>query len=579
MPCPFITRLPVNYLRHYGASLVRMYGEQCPFLSRVMSTLSSFSGTQPPDSDNNTQMITNNKNEPVKDCPFLINSGGGASLVKVASEESQEDIVSLKTEEDVDSEWIEEVSHRDDTDTIKRCPFDHKLKQKQGGEFGYEQFFQDQIAKKKKDHSYRIFKKVNRLAQNFPHANEYSQGNGRPITVWCSNDYLGMSRHTVVKEAIIKTLEEYGSGAGGTRNISGNSTLHEELERELADLHQKEAGLIFTSCFVANDSALLTLAKLLPGCHVFSDAGNHASMIQGIRNSGAIKHIFRHNDPNHLEELLSTVDMSIPKIVAFETVHSMTGAICPLSDLCDVARKYGAITFVDEVHAVGLYGENGAGVGEREKVVHKMDIISGTLGKAFGNIGGYIVSSNALVDFVRSYAAGFIFTTSLPPTVLAGALAAIRILRSDEGRQLRATHQENVRYLRGKLMSVGIPIEHCPSHIIPIRVGDPRCGTLLCNVLMAKYGHYVQAINYPTVPRGEEKLRLAPTPHHTQEMMDQFVEDLVKVWKESGLKLATPVCPSECYYCRLPLLFDRFESRVRFPCGNTALCPQLVMAH
>jgi len=274
----------------------------------------------------------------------------------------------------------------------------------------------------------------------------------------------------VVKCSI--ALEHYGAGAGGTRNISGNTLFHEKLEQELASLHQKPSALLFTSCYVANDSTLFTLARSLPNCHIFSDAGNHASMIQGIRNSGVPKHIFRHNDPSHLEHLLKSVEKSVPKIVAFETVHSMTGAVCPLEELCHVAHKYGAITYVDEVHAVGLYGRDGGGIGDLEGLLDEMDIISGTLGKAFGNIGGYIAGSSGLVDMVRSYAAGFIFTTSLPPTVLAGALTAVRILRSDEGRQLRERHQANVRYLRELLMREGISVEHTPSHIIPVFV---RC--------------------------------------------------------------------------------------------------------
>lgn len=335
-----------------------------------------------------------------------------------------------------------------------------------------------------------------------------------------SNDYLGMSCHPEVKKAVQTALDENGAGAGGTRNISGNTLYHERLEKVLADLHQKEAALVFTSCYVANDTTLFTLAKLLPGCHIFSDAGNHASMIQGIRNSQAPKHIFRHNDPQHLDELLSKVDKSVPKIVAFETVHSMTGAVCPLETLCDVAHEHGALTFIDEVHAVGLYGDHGAGIGERDGQLHKMDIISGTLGKAFGNIGGYIASSANLVDVIRSYGAGFIFTTSLPPTVLAGAMTAIEILASDEGRELRAKHQENVRYLRDSLKNEGFPVEHTPSHIIPIKIGDPLKCTQISDLMIQEHGHYVQAINYPTVARGEEKLRLAPTPYHTFEMME-----------------------------------------------------------
>ncbi|KAG8238252.1 hypothetical protein J437_LFUL017816, partial [Ladona fulva] len=407
--------------------------------------------------------------------------------------------------------------------------------------FAYENFFHEQINKKKKDHSYRIFKKVNRLANEFPSAVEYSWGE-RPITVWCSNDYLGMSCHPKVKEAVRNALETYGAGAGGTRNISGNSIFHEKLENELSSLHQKDAALLFTSCFVANDSTLFTLLRSIPGCIIFSDAGNHASMIQGIRNSLVPKYIFRHNDPQHLQELLSKFDVSVPKIVAFETVHSMTGAVCPLEEMCDIAHKHGALTFVDEVHAVGLYGENGAGIGEREGQLGAMDIISGTLGKAFGNVGGYIAGSAALVDMIRSYAAGFIFTTSLPPTVLAGALQAIKILRSDEGRHLRCLHQENVRYLRKKLQDVGLPVEHTPSHIIPIKVGNPLQCSRVSDLLLQQKGHYVQAINYPTVPHGQEKLRLAPTPHHTKPMMDVLVRDLLVVWKSLELPLFKDVC-------------------------------------
>lgn len=357
-----------------------------------------------------------------------------------------------------------------------------------------------------------------------------------------SNDYLGMSCHPEVKAAVRKALEENGAGAGGTRNISGNTLYHENLEKTLAKLHQKEGALVFTSCYVANDTTLFTLAKILPGCHIFSDAGNHASMIQGIRNSQAPKHIFRHNDPEHLDELLSKVDKSVPKIVAFETVHSMTGAVCPLETLCDVAHEHGALTFIDEVHAVGLYGDHGAGIGERDGQLAKMDIISGTLGKAFGNIGGYIASTANLVDVIRSYGAGFIFTTSLPPTVLAGATKAIEILASDEGRALRSRHQDNVRYLRSALQREGFPVEHTPSHIIPIKIGDPLKCAQVSDLMIQEHGHYIQAINYPTVPRGQEKLRLAPTPHHTRPMMDILVADMKKVWK----KLELPLNGSQC---------------------------------
>ncbi|KYM99636.1 5-aminolevulinate synthase, erythroid-specific, mitochondrial [Cyphomyrmex costatus] len=408
-------------------------------------------------------------------------------------------------------------------------------KQKEEAQFPYEEFFHEQLMRKKKDHSYRVFKKVNRLAENCPVAMEHSWGE-KPITVWCSNDYLGMSRHPAVISAVREALDKFGAGAGGTRNISGNSMDHEILEKRLALLHQKEAGLLFTSCFVANDSTLFTLARILPGCHIFSDAGNHASMIQGIRNSGVPKHIFRHNDVQHLEELLSKVDKSVPKIVAFETVHSMTGYICPLEELCDVAHKYGAITFVDEVHAVGLYGFSGAGIGERDWVLHKMDIISGTLGKAFGNVGGYIVGSAKLIDMIRSYAAGFIFTTSLPPTVLYGTLTSIEILASDEDRSLRTNYQKNVAYMKSILTAAGLPLETSPSHIIPIKTKMARkVDFRLTAKGLRDKGHYVQAINYPTVPKGEEKLRLAPTPKHTQAMMDKFMCDTLDVFRQLNI--------------------------------------------
>ncbi|XP_025831954.1 5-aminolevulinate synthase, erythroid-specific, mitochondrial [Agrilus planipennis] len=448
--------------------------------------------------------------------------------------------------------------------------------------FPYENFFHDQIMKKKRDHSYRIFKKVNRLAGpgQFPRAREYSWGE-KNITVWCSNDYLGMSCHPEVKKAVCNAVENYGVGAGGTRNISGNSVFHEKLESNLAKLHQKEAALLFTSCFVANDSTLYTLAKSLPGCHIFSDEGNHASMIQGIRNSKVPKHIFRHNNPQHLEELLQSVDKKVPKIVVFETVHSMSGAVCPLDELCDVARKYGALTFVDEVHAVGLYGDHGAGIGERDNQLHKMDIISGTLGKAFGNIGGYIAGNTTLIDMVRSYAAGFIFTTSLPPTVLLGSLKAIEILSSDEGRVLRQKHQGNVAYLRKTLLEHGFPVENTPSHIIPVKVGDPFQCNLVSDRLLKEKGHYIQAINYPTVARGEEKLRLAPTPFHTTDLMDTLVKDMLEVWTEIGLPLRGTKCAKECRLCNQPVFGDcdtTEHSRCSFDIlCNIPNCPQVVV--
>lgn len=517
MSCPFLTKLPTTFVKNYWPYLVKNYGPSCPVVtSGIVQHHSTFVGD-------------------VTKCPFLSSK---PELIKQASQEIQEDVMNLAVETNLKVDKVKEDS----------------------SQFTYDNFFHEQIMKKKKDHSYRVFKKVNRDASNFPRAHEFSWGN-RPITVWCANDYLGMSRHPEVTSAVKKALKMYGAGAGGTRNISGNSVYHEKLEAELARLHKKEAALLFTSCFVANDSTLFTLGKLIPGVHLFSDEGNHASMIQGIRNSQAPKHIFRHNDPSHLLELLQLVPKSTPKIVAFETVHSMTGAICPLKELCDISHEFGALTFVDEVHAVGLYGEHGAGVGERDNVLDEMDIISGTLGKAFGNIGGYIASNANLVDMIRSYAAGFIFTTSLPPTVLAGALKAIEILSSEEGRQLRATHQENVSYLKKCLLERGFPVEPTPSHIIPIHIGDPFICTKISDELMKQKGHYIQAINYPTVPKGEEKLRLAPTPFHSIPMMNAFVEDFTDIWHQLGLKHAEPckhcnkvfdVCHQQDFFCQMP---------------------------
>ncbi|XP_017771524.1 PREDICTED: 5-aminolevulinate synthase, erythroid-specific, mitochondrial-like isoform X2 [Nicrophorus vespilloides] len=535
MPCPFLTKLTTAYVRNYAPTLLKMYGSQCPVMSQSMSSMASAS-----------KELEEPDNSVTKKCPFL------NEVTDMVKEASQEDIIEL------DSKPVNDV-------------------------FQYDKFFHQQILKKKKDHSYRIFKKVNRLAGpgQFPKAVEYSWGE-RPITVWCSNDYLGMSCHPEVKNAVRTALDQYGAGAGGTRNISGNSIYHEKLENTLAALHQKEGALLFTSCFVANDSTLFTLAKALPGCHIFSDEGNHASMIQGIRNSKVPKHIFRHNDPEHLEELLKAVDVNVPKIVAFETVHSMTGAVCPLEELCDIAHKYGALTFVDEVHAVGLYGNHGAGIGERDNQLHNMDIISGTLGKAFGNVGGYIAGSASLVDMIRSYAAGFIFTTSLPPTVLAGAVKAIEILASDEGRELRTRHQENVKYLRNTLLRHGFPVEHTPSHIIPIKIGNPQQCNQVSDMLIKQKGHYVQAINYPTVARGQEKLRLAPTPHHTKELMDMLVSDLEEIWIKLGLSFTGLQCSKECKFCNKSILFDYFEERTR-KCSNEIICnipncPQMVAA-
>uniref|UniRef100_A0A2K5CL47 5-aminolevulinate synthase n=1 Tax=Aotus nancymaae TaxID=37293 RepID=A0A2K5CL47_AOTNA len=480
-------------------------------------------------------------------CPFMLSElqDGKSKIVQKAAPEVQEDVKAFKTGNYV---------------------------------FSYDQFFRDKIMEKKQDHTYRVFKTVNRWADAYPFAQHFSEAPvaSKDVSVWCSNDYLGMSRHPQVLQATQETLQRHGAGAGGTRNISGTSKFHVELEQELAELHQKDSALLFSSCFVANDSTLFTLAKILPGCEIYSDAGNHASMIQGIRNSGAAKFVFRHNDPDHLKKLLEKSNPETPKIVAFETVHSMDGAICPLEELCDVSHQYGALTFVDEVHAVGLYGSRGAGIGERDGIMHKIDIISGTLGKAFGCVGGYIASTRDLVDMVRSYAAGFIFTTSLPPMVLSGALESVRLLKGEEGQALRRAHQRNVKHMRQLLMDRGLPVIPCPSHIIPIRVGDAALNSKLCDLLLSKHGIYVQAINYPTVPRGEELLRLAPSPHHSPQMMEDFVEKLLLAWTEVGLPLQD-VSVAACNFCHRPVHFELMSEWERSYFGNMG--PQYVTTY
>ncbi|XP_028398277.1 5-aminolevulinate synthase, erythroid-specific, mitochondrial-like [Dendronephthya gigantea] len=546
--CPFLARQPMSVLRTKSAYMMN-FARNCPIMSKVLSSLHPTSAQMHTSGVKATDSGSRDGGANFEKCPFLVDSG---LKIQKPNEEVLKDILIEK--EDQGMFQVAEDKPAAFQENAKKCPFSSKpvadskdVPKQPGNSFGYESFFDKKIFEKKQDQSYRVFNKVNRLAKKFPYGQSYSHGkNGDEISVWCSNDYLGIGHHPKVMEAVRETMDEYGVGAGGTRNISGNSKFHGMLEERLAKLHQKEAGLVFTSCYVANDTTLFTLGKLLPGCHIFSDAGNHASMIQGIRNSGAKKHVFRHNDPAHLEELLRKVDPDLPKIVAFETVHSMDGSICPLEELCDVAHKYGALTFVDEVHAVGMYGAHGAGVGEERQLLDRMDIITGTLGKAFGLIGGYIVGSAKLVDTVRSYGSGFIFTTSLPPMIVRGAITSIDVLAGEDGVRLRKAHQKNAKMLRNRIIQAGIPVIYAPSHIIPVHVGDPEKCTQVSNDLMKQYNIYVQAINYPTVARGEERLRIAPTPHHTPEMMDEFVEALVQIWQANDLPFVWPVCNNSC---------------------------------
>ncbi|XP_034022058.1 5-aminolevulinate synthase, nonspecific, mitochondrial isoform X1 [Thalassophryne amazonica] len=601
--CPFLARVPQAFFQQSKKSLA-VYAQRCPFMMELASKpmapslaralCSSSSSWQKIEDTMSTGEVLKPKAEaklpdvlaaPPSDevvapkCPFLAAEMGqkNSNVVRQVGVEFQEDVEEIRTvQKEGPPAQLEQLSLIGKTmgeegrlmkSLLKQRPkrVSHLLQDNLPGSFTrfhYDNFFEKKIEEKKSDHTYRVFKTVNRLANEFPMADDFtgSLENKREVSVWCSNDYLGMSRHPRVAQTIMETLRKHGSGAGGTRNISGTSKFHVELEQELADLHRKDAALLFTSCFVANDSTLFTLAKMLPGCEIYSDAGNHASMIQGIRNSGAKKFIFHHNDVAHLRELLEKGDPTKPKIVAFETVHSMDGAVCQLEEMCDLAHEFGAITFVDEVHAVGLYGSRGGGIGDRDGIMHKMDIISGTLGKAFGCVGGYIASTAGLVDTVRSYAAGFIFTTSLPPMLLAGAKQSIQILKGEEGRTLRRKHQRNVKLLRQMLMDSGLPVVHCPSHIIPIRVSNAEKNTKVCDLMMSHHNIYVQAINYPTVARGDELLRIAPTPHHTPEMMKYFVDRLVQTWKEVGLELK-PHSSAECNFCQQPLHFEVMSER------------------
>ena len=400
----------------------------------------------------------------------------------------------------------------------------------------FEQFFADRIGDLHSEGRYRIFADLERQAGAFPNARNYRGGEAHDVTVWCSNDYLGMGQHPTVIEAMCEAARKCGAGAGGTRNISGTNHYHVLLERELADWTGKEAALIFTSGYVSNQTTLGTLGNQIPGLHIFSDAQNHNSMIEGIRHSKAQKHIFRHNDVADLERLLASVDPAAPKLIAFESVYSMDGDIAPMAEICDVAEKYGAMTFCDEVHAVGMYGKTGSGVAERDGVTERITILQGTMAKAIGVIGGYISGSPAMVDFIRSFGQGFIFSSALPPSVAAAALASIKFLRQHN--EIRLRHQERAATLKRRLTALGFPLAPSVSHIVPVMVGDAALCKQASDDLLQRHRIYVQPINYPTVPKGTERLRITPTPLHDDAMMDRLIAALVDVWGHLGIEKA-----------------------------------------
>lgn len=402
--------------------------------------------------------------------------------------------------------------------------------------YSYVTRFREALAGLRREGRYRVFADIVRQRGSFPSADFHAEGKTRPITVWCSNDYLCMGQHPKVLAAMHEAIDRAGGGAGGTRNISGTTHYHVALEAELAELHGKEAALVFTSGFISNEATLATLAKLLPGLVVFSDSLNHASMIEGIRHGGMEKKVFRHNELGHLEALLRETDPALPKLIAFESVYSMDGDFGPIGAICDLAQNYGALTYLDEVHGVGLYGPRGAGVAARDGAMERVDIVEGTLAKAFGVMGGYIAGTSELVDCIRSFAPGFIFTTSLAPAIAAGAVASIRHLKESDVE--RALLHERAARLKRLFAAANLPVMNSPSHIVPVFVGDAALCKSVSDALLKDHAIYVQPINYPTVPRGAERLRFTPSPMHTDDMMDVLVRALDQVWTAHHLQRA-----------------------------------------
>jgi 5-aminolevulinate synthase len=406
----------------------------------------------------------------------------------------------------------------------------------------YNAFFTGALGQLHNERRYRVFADLERIAGRYPHAVWHSPQGPRDVVVWCSNDYLGMGQHPTVIQAMVETAARMGTGAGGTRNIAGTNHPLVELEHELAELHGKEAALVFTSGYVSNETGIATLAKLIPGCVIISDELNHNSMIEGVRRSGCEKVIFRHSDLGHLEEMLKAAG-GRPKLVVFESLYSMDGDVAPVNAICDLAERYRAMTYCDEVHAVGMYGPRGGGICARDGAMHRVDVIEGTLAKAFGCLGGYISGTKAMVDAVRSYAPGFIFTTALPPAVCAAATAAIRHLKTSDSERER--HQDRAARVKAILASAGVPLMVSDTHIVPVFVGDPEHCKAACDLLLEEHGIYIQPINYPTVPKGTERLRITPSPYHTDALIDGLAAALVDVWDRLGLALKKPAVAAE----------------------------------
>jgi 5-aminolevulinate synthase len=407
----------------------------------------------------------------------------------------------------------------------------------------YHGFFTGALARLRGERRYRVFADLERIAGRFPHAVWHSPEGPRNVVIWCSNDYLGMGQHPKVVGAMVETATRMGTGAGGTRNIAGNNHPLVELERELADLHGKEAALVFTSGYISNETGISTMARLMPNCLILSDAWNHNSMIEGVRQAHCEKQIFRHNDMAHLEELLAAADPARPKLIVFESLYSMDGDVAHVNHICDLAARYGAMTYIDEVHAVGMYGPRGGGIAERDGAMGRIDVIEGTLAKAFGCLGGYIAGSSALIDAVRSYAPGFIFTTALPPSVCAAATAAIRHLKTSSWERER--HQDRAGRTKAVLAAAALPVMTSPTHIVPVYVGDPELCKAASDLLLADHGIYIQPINYPTVPKGTERLRITPSPYHDDVLIDALAEALVDVWQRLDLPFKERVLAAE----------------------------------